>query len=178
MPGFASSLTDEQLRAVAAFERVRFGGGDPDQVLADCGLAGDAEGEGAAGDAEGEGAAGEAGALSPEVIALGERIYRGEEVAAANCAACHGANGEGGVGPALSGVLSTFGACEDHVKWIELGSAGWPDATYGDLGTPVGGGMPGFANSLDETQLRAIAAFERVRFGGASPDDVLTDCAG
>lgn len=39
------SLTDEQLAAVVSFERVRFGGGDPAVVLADCGL-GPAEGEG------------------------------------------------------------------------------------------------------------------------------------
>jgi hypothetical protein len=32
------SLTEEQLAAVVAFERVRFGGADPDQTLVDCGL--------------------------------------------------------------------------------------------------------------------------------------------
>ena len=32
------SLTDEQLASVVSFERVRFGGADVDQTLADCGL--------------------------------------------------------------------------------------------------------------------------------------------
>ncbi len=39
MPSFAGTLTEEQIAAVVAFERVRFGGGDPETVLVDCGLA-------------------------------------------------------------------------------------------------------------------------------------------
>ena len=62
MPGH-SSLTAEQLAAVAAFERVRFGRGDAETVLADCGLAEAPEedapsGDGGMGDAtEGSGEA-------------------------------------------------------------------------------------------------------------------------
>lgn len=52
MPAFAANLSEEQLAAVSAFERVRFGGEDPDTALADCGLV--EEGEGAP--EEGEGA--------------------------------------------------------------------------------------------------------------------------
>lgn len=58
MPGFESSLTAEQIAAVSAFERVRFGGQDPEAALSDCGLVEEpAEGEG-----EGEEGAGEDGA--------------------------------------------------------------------------------------------------------------------
>ncbi len=46
MPGFNSTLTEEQVAAVSAFERVRFGGGNSDEVLADCGLTGEEGGEG------------------------------------------------------------------------------------------------------------------------------------
>jgi mono/diheme cytochrome c family protein len=45
MPGFGSSLTEEQIAAVASFERVRFGGQEPEAALTDCGLAEDPEGE-------------------------------------------------------------------------------------------------------------------------------------
>lgn len=38
MPGFASSMTPEQIASVVAYERVSFGGGDAETVLADCGL--------------------------------------------------------------------------------------------------------------------------------------------
>lgn len=37
MPGFAN-LTDEEIASVISFERIRFGGGEPDAVLTDCGL--------------------------------------------------------------------------------------------------------------------------------------------
>ena len=52
MPGFGSSLSAEQLAAVVAFERVRFGGADEESVGVDCGIVA-AEGEGEA-PAEGE----------------------------------------------------------------------------------------------------------------------------
>jgi len=39
MPAFGSSLTDEELRSVVLYERVRFGGQDLEAALADCGLA-------------------------------------------------------------------------------------------------------------------------------------------
>jgi mono/diheme cytochrome c family protein len=39
MPPFGSSLSEEQIAAVVAFERVRFGGQEPEAALTDCGLA-------------------------------------------------------------------------------------------------------------------------------------------
>lgn len=56
MPPFGPSLTEEQLAAVVAFERARFGGADPAETLTDCGLA-PAEGE--EGEAPGETTPGE-----------------------------------------------------------------------------------------------------------------------
>jgi mono/diheme cytochrome c family protein len=50
MPGH-SSLTAEQLAAVVSFERVRFGGGETDAILADCGLAEETPEDGGMGDA-------------------------------------------------------------------------------------------------------------------------------
>jgi len=112
-----------------------------------------------------------------DYLALGERVYNGE---GATCAGCHGAGGGGGVGPALTGVLTTFGVCTDHVEWVRLGTEGFQQegrATYGDTNKPVGGGgtMPAHL-SLSEEQLAAVVVFERVRFGGAEPDQTLIDC--
>ena len=36
MPSFEAVLTDEEIRQVVSFERMRFGGGEIDDVLADC----------------------------------------------------------------------------------------------------------------------------------------------
>jgi len=111
-------------------------------------------------------------------------IAQGSEIFAAapgNCAGCHGANGQGsGTFPALTGVMTTFGSCADHLEWVTLGTQGFQAAgrsTYGDTDKPVGGGgmMPSFA-SLSEEQLASVVAFERVRLGGGDPEAVLADC--
>ena len=114
------------------------------------------------------------GGSGTDFIALGGDLYAGNVTPAASCAGCHGANGEGaGNFPALTGVITTFGACEDHVEWVRLGSAGFD--TYGDTNKTSQGGMPGH-DALTEEQLRAVTAFERVRFGGADTDETLVDC--
>jgi len=104
----------------------------------------------------------------------------GAAVYAAQCVACHGAEGGGGVGPAMSGgaVLVTFptGSCGDHAEWIRLGSAGWPDSTYGATGKPVGGGMPGFEASLSELELLQVVLYERVAFGGQDLMEAEAGC--
>ncbi len=103
------------------------------------------------------------------------------EVVFETCAGCHGANGEGGVGPAMATVLSVFSSCPDHIEWVALATGGFQDAgidTYGDLAKPVGGGgfMPGFATSNTAEEIAAVVAFERIRFGGADPDETLVEC--
>ncbi len=117
------------------------------------------------------------GGGSTDYIALGDAIYHGD---GATCAGCHGATGGGGVGPALTGVLTTFGSCTDQIEWVRLGTQGFQAAgrtTYGDTDKPVGGGgtMPSHA-SLSEEQLASVVSFERVRFGGGEPEAVLADC--
>jgi len=105
---------------------------------------------------------------------------RGGAVTGVNCAGCHGVNGQGSATfPALTGALITFGACADHIVWVGLGSSGFLSAgesSYGDTSKPIAGGMPSFSSNLTEEQITAVSAFERVRFGGGDPDEVLIDC--
>ncbi|MGA8040053.1 MAG: c-type cytochrome [Acidimicrobiia bacterium] len=119
-----------------------------------------------------------AGGGGTNFLADGEALYN---AAPDNCAGCHGPTGGGGVGPALTGVLTTFGACADHEEWVTLGTNGFREAgrsTYGDSGKTVGGGgvMPTFGTTLSAEQIASVVAFERVRFGGADPDQTLLDC--
>lgn len=106
----------------------------------------------------------------------------GEELYASRCAACHGANGGGGAGQVLAGgaVLASFpsGQCATHVEWVALGTANWPDPTYGALAKPVGGfgQMPGFEGSLTEEEIAAVVLYERVAFGAEPLADAETDC--
>ncbi|MGB7859855.1 MAG: c-type cytochrome [Acidimicrobiia bacterium] len=113
-----------------------------------------------------------------DFIALGDAIYNGNAVAGVNCSGCHGPNGQGsGPFPALTGVLTTFGACADHIEWVTLGSGGFSaEGVYGDTNKTVNGNMPSFVGSLSPEQIAAVASFERVRFGGGDPETVLVDC--
>jgi mono/diheme cytochrome c family protein len=94
----------------------------------------------------------------------------GGEIYGTSCAVCHGTDGGGGAGPAMAGgvILETFpeGSCASHLEWVTLGSTGWPDSTYGENGTPVAGGMPGFGGQLTDLEVAQVSLYERVEFGG------------
>lgn len=103
----------------------------------------------------------------------------GKTVYAGLCSTCHGGRGQGGTGPALDSVTETFPTCEEHVKWIGLGSEGWKATvgeTYGATSKPVTGGMPTLDQSLTADEIAAAAVYERVQFGGLEEDMALADC--
>lgn len=107
-------------------------------------------------------------------FAAGEAVYQ------ASCAVCHASDGSGGAGPAMSGgaVLVAFpeDTCVDHIKWVALGSTGWPESTYGANGKPVAGGMPGFETSLLEEEIAQVVLYERVAFGGLEVEAAEASC--
>ena len=99
-----------------------------------------------------------------------EEVVSGAQVYATNCAACHGANGEGATGPALAGgeTKKTFPEEADHATWVREGSIGKAKGTpYGDAGREGGqrtiqqAGMPGFAATLTPAEINAVVQFER-----------------
>lgn len=71
----------------------------------------------------------------------------GAVVFAARCAGCHGAEGEGGYGPALAGgvVVSSYPEVADQIAVVEAGS----------------GSMPGFADQLSPEEIEAVVAYTR-----------------
>lgn len=98
-------------------------------------------------------------------LQLGADIYR-----SAGCSSCHGAAGEGGVGPALAGeeAEKTFPDEEAHMEWVRTGSTGSPSAPepYGDPDREGGqrlskGGMPNFGGRLSEEEIAAVVQYER-----------------
>ncbi len=109
-------------------------------------------------------------------------MAEGAGIYSSQCVSCHSADGTGGAGPAFVGgsLLTTFPAesCSDQIKWITLGTAGWPDPTYGATDKPVGGFglMPAFEKSLSEEQLASVALYERVQFGGQLLEEAEDDC--
>lgn len=117
----------------------------------------------------------EYGTDSVDFLAEGAALYSG-------CVACHNADGSGGVGPAFTSgaILTTFpaGSCDDHIEWVDLGTSGWPDSTYGATGKTVGvaGLMPAFGGNMTEEQLAAVVLYERVEFGEQPLEEAEKDC--
>jgi mono/diheme cytochrome c family protein len=61
-------------------------------------------------------------------------VTAGRDVFVANCAACHGQNAEGGLGPRLAGgaVVQKYPSAADQVAFVE----GHPFLRFGDRLTP------------------------------------------
>ena len=87
-----------------------------------------------------------------------ELMKKGAAVYKANCAACHGAEGQGGGPfPALKGSkVATTGSIEEHLKLIIAGK----------------GIMPPFGTQLSDADIAAVATFERNAWGNNTGDTV------
>lgn len=112
----------------------------------------------------------------------------GAAIYGTSCAGCHGANGEGGSGPAFAGgdLAKVFPKWQDQVKWVDLGSANWTKVTgsktFGDTKKPAdpGAGMPGFGpggtdGSLDCAKIALVIHYERSHFANIEGEDDLTE---
>jgi cytochrome c oxidase subunit II len=98
----------------------------------------------------GQKAAMAAGAEDPsKVYALDELVAKGEKVYAANCAACHQANGKGlpPAFPALDGSAIVKGPKEAHLKIVLDGKPNTPMAAFGA--------------QLSDLDIAAVVAYER-----------------
>lgn len=116
----------------------------------------------------------DSGSGPPDPLRDGRSLY------ADTCSVCHGDRGQGGVGPSLETVLQTWPECDAQAEWISLGSEGWRSAhgdSYGAPGRPVKGGMPPQGDQMTEREIRLVAAFERVEYGGQDREAALADCA-
>ena len=77
-------------------------------------------------------------------------VENGRGLFAAYCASCHGANGEGAIGPKLAGVVvQAFPNPNDEATFVEHGR----------------GIMPAFAGSLSAAQIRAVVNYTRTELG-------------
>ncbi|MDP1794600.1 MAG: cytochrome c [Acidimicrobiales bacterium] len=101
-----------------------------------------------------------------------EEAVDGGALYGSNCAACHGANGQGGAGPELRNgeTAKTFPGDDGlaaQISWIETGSGPFKGKPYGDPNREGGqriansGNMPAFAGTLTPEEIEAIAIYER-----------------
>ena len=84
-------------------------------------------------------------AAKPEKKSSEEQVAAGKQLFAQNCAACHGADATGGIGPNLTAKTFKFGRTRDAIATTIKG------------GRP--GGMPAFGNQLSGEQIADLAAF-------------------
>lgn len=102
--------------------------------------------------------------------AAGPSLPGGAEYAA-QCAACHGPDGGGGVGPALKDTHTVFPDPKEQFAWVKevanthSGSYGAENKGNAGKGS-VPGAMPKFGGSLSDDQIWDVVIFERVTFGG------------
>ena len=89
---------------------------------------------------------------------LDELMARGKSVYARNCQACHGANGEGGVGKAIAGSPIATGDLATHMDVV----------IHGVPGTA----MQAFGGQLNDVDMAAVLTYQRSAFGNNMGDKV------
>lgn len=102
--------------------------------------------------------------------AAGPSLPGGAEYAA-QCAACHGPDGGGGVGPALKDTHTVFPDPKEQFAWVKevanTHSGPYGAENKGNAGKgSVPGAMPKFGGSLSDDQIWDVVIFERATFGG------------
>jgi cytochrome c oxidase subunit 2 len=94
--------------------------------------------------------------LMAQTFTLDQLMERGEAVYARACLACHGANGEGGVGKAIAGSPIATGDVGPH---LEIGINGVP-----------GSAMQAFGGQLNDVDMAAVITYQRNAFGNNMGD--------
>ncbi len=102
--------------------------------------------------------AAEVEALMAQNFTLDELATRGKAVYDRACLACHGANGEGGLGNAIAGSPIATGTMGAHLN----------AAVYGVPGTA----MQAFGGQLNDVDMAAVVTYQRNAFGNNMGDMV------
>ena len=96
--------------------------------------------------------------LMAQSFSMDEQMERGKAVYDRNCLACHGANGEGGVGNAIAGSPVATGEMGQHLN-ISIN------------GVP-GTAMQSFGGQLNDVDMAAVVTYQRNAFGNNMGDMV------
>ena len=105
-----------------------------------------------------KGAAAADAALAATELSVDELMARGEDVYNASCLACHGANGEGGLGNAIAGSAIAVGGLDSHLNVIVNGVSG--------------SAMQAFGAQLSDVDVAAVTTYQRNAFGNNTGDVV------
>jgi cytochrome c oxidase subunit 2 len=97
-------------------------------------------------------------ALMAQTFTMDELVARGKNVYQGYCAACHGMNGEGGLGNAIAGSAIATG---DLTKHLDIGVNGVP-----------GTAMQAFGGQMNDVDMAAVITYQRNAFGNNMGDMV------
>ncbi len=96
--------------------------------------------------------------LMDQEMTMDQLMEEGKAVYQRSCAACHGMNGEGGVGPTMIGSSITTGPIEKHTDVLINGISGTA--------------MQAFGGQLNKLELAAVVTYERNAWGNNMGDKV------
>jgi cytochrome c oxidase subunit 2 len=96
--------------------------------------------------------------LMAQTFTMDELMARGKAVYARACQACHGANGEGGVGKAIAGSTVATGELGQH---LNIGING-----------VAGSAMQAFGGQINDVEMAAVITYQRNAFGNNMGDMV------
>lgn len=96
--------------------------------------------------------------LMAQTFTAEEMLERGKQVYTAQCAVCHGANGEGGVGKPIAKSPVATGELKHHMDV----------AIHGVPGTA----MQAFGGIINDLDMAAVITYQRNAFGNATGDTV------
>jgi mono/diheme cytochrome c family protein len=114
-------------------------------------------------------------AMQPPPVKLTGPLAVGATLFTGNCAACHGAAGEGGVGPKLAegAVFASFPKFEQQYSFVTTGSAPYLDKPYGAANKTGINGMPSWkGQGFTADQIMAAVCHERFTLAGVTPASV------
>ena len=97
-------------------------------------------------------------AAASKALSLDELMTKGEAVYNAQCKACHGMNGEGGVGKAIAGSAVALGDIGRH---LDIGIKG-----------VAGTAMQAFGGQMSDVDMAAVITYQRNAFGNNTGDIV------
>ena len=96
--------------------------------------------------------------LAMQTLSVDDLMDQGKTVYDSACLACHGAQGQGGIGNAIAGSAVVLGDLSDHMAVVAKGVSGTA--------------MQAFGGQLNDVEMAAVLTYQRNAFGNNTGDVV------
>lgn len=96
--------------------------------------------------------------LAMQTLSVGDLMDQGKAVYDSACLACHGAQGQGGIGNAIAGSAVVMGDLSNHMAVVAKGVSGTA--------------MQAFGGQLNDVEMAAVLTYQRNAFGNNTGDVV------